>query len=141
MVGGADLLVYPITFNYRQYFELTFKRLHNVCNRAESRTAAALVTTPYPAGHELPELWKVIRSRIVACVGPHVEFELAEFVDEFVVELDALDPSSQSFRYWETRKGGTFQSLARFNIGEFMNRADRASELLDGIEETLDQSN
>jgi len=138
--GGADLLVYPITFNFRQYFELTFKRLHYVCNRFESRTSATVVDTLYPTGHVLPTLWKKIRPRIVTCLGPQVEIELAESVDKFVEELHELDPSSEATRYWETLKGGSFLNLAKFNLGEFVNRADDAANLLDGIEATLEPS-
>lgn len=64
---GVDLLVYPIVFNYRQYFELTLKRLYVECDVFDAISEGRrLEGRSYPQHHRLDTLWGDLKPKLVA---------------------------------------------------------------------------
>lgn len=132
-----NFLVFPIIFNYRQYFELALKRMHTVCDVYDSVVKDAPVEhTAVAPIHDLSKLWGSVRPRLLAYCGDEPEFAP---IDRLVEHLNELDPSSEASRYATTRKGGTLHTVDRFDVGAFVNMAEEAAQLLVGCEALLDE--
>jgi hypothetical protein len=96
--GDRDSLVLPILFLVRHYLELRFKDIL-VYGRALSGQPAQ-----WPLVHPLKDLWANTQQVLRAIYDADVSQELTS-IEQFVTDLDRLDPDSQSFRYPRDRNG------------------------------------
>jgi hypothetical protein len=87
-----DLLVYPLLFIVRHYFEIQIKYILDLDN------------VKYDKNHKLQELWKqakkVISNRWPATEDPNAFIEINEIINELV----ANDSDGTAFRYATTKK-------------------------------------
>lgn len=135
-----DALVYPIIFNFRQYFELTLKRMYVVYGLYDARLHDRTVNAEKaPRTHDLTKLWNEVRPRLIALIQEQGDDADCGPIDRIVQLLNDLDPSSEASRYADTTKGGKLHELDRLNVGVFMNMADEAVIYLDGTESWLDE--
>lgn len=93
-------LIYPIIFAYRQSLELRLKYLLIVY-------APLAGEEPEHRSHDLKKLWAKCKRVIVFLEGssrPSDE-RVFEAVDGLIVEYDAIDPGSDTFRFAHNTKG------------------------------------
>lgn len=86
-----DTLVYPIFFCWRQYLELTLKGLTRMAHKAQGQPPT------FSKGHRLAALLHQLVPMLerLTCIGPTELGDITTAIGEF----EALDPSSQAFRY------------------------------------------
>jgi hypothetical protein len=94
-----NTLVYPIVFLYRQYIELRLKDI--------VRESKQVVEKPSPPlqHHKLDALWPVCRSIIQERDLP-VSTEDLSRIESCIKQFREFDPTSEAFRYPETKQGG-----------------------------------
>lgn len=101
-----DVLVYPITFLYRQGFELAIKHL------------IYLLSSHYGTGtspelkHGLCKNWMILRPLVERHAISHPYRELAsgqlDGIEAIIRDFDKFDPSSFVFRYPEDKSRGAY---------------------------------
>ena len=122
----ADLLVYPVIFNYRHYLELRLKELI-IKGRKLYDVEEALTTN-----HNLSWLWKECRT-ILERVWPEGDKTDLDKIESGINEFYGVDPTSYSFRY-PVRKDGqeTIPDLTYINLVHLSDKMNEIGELLDG---------
>jgi len=87
-----NTLVYPIIFLYRQYVELTLKKIIQEGNK--------VVVNPQPLrlNHKLKELWDVCRHIIQERELP-ISVEDLSSLESYVEQFSKFDPGATTFRY------------------------------------------
>ena len=93
-----DILVFPIVFLYRQYLELSLKRLISLGNELLDKNS------DFPKKHELDKLWNICKP-ILTKIDPKVHRQDLEAIDELIVQFCSIDPTSEAFRYPITKEG------------------------------------
>ncbi|MGB2842918.1 MAG: hypothetical protein WBC40_10690 [Halobacteriota archaeon] len=129
-----DTFVYPIVFLYRQYIELTLKRLIRDGNELLN------ISEKLPQGHKINDLWKKCRA-ILEKVWPNESSEDLDAVEACIKQFSAKDPTSTAFRYPTDLEG--YLSLPKMqinlrNLSEVMRRVSSFLESCSiGIYENL----
>lgn len=138
-----DLLVYPIIFLFRHHVELVLKRIIARAPYLMDREPTD-VEKRHLGKHRLDLLWtdlKPMFSTIFQKAGWGTpDREDIEGVDDYVRQLQELDPDSFSFRYARTKDGSrTLPShFKRVNVQHFAEMMERLSAYLDGIDSATD---
>lgn len=131
--SDQDVLVYPILFMYRQYFELRLKQL--------MRDTAVLLDEEFklPGTHPLTPLYvrlvkklNVIHETIGGDSTNAKEFADAE---RTIRALDEVDPQSMTFRYPTTLDGKrAVPDVEYINVRVFREGIEQLASLLEGID-------
>lgn len=123
--GQLDTLIYPIVYLYRHHLELSLKQIIVDGTRLIDRRSV------HPFGHSLFALWQMARP-ILEEIWPQGSKDDLAAVEECILELDALDPSSQTFRYSVTSCGDQpLKSIQRISIPNFSDVIGRIVNFLD----------
>jgi hypothetical protein len=137
--AAQDSLIFPVVNCWRQHIELTLK-----CLIAEAELLHDVEGRP-PTGHDLMALWKRFR-RTVTSGATEEEFGNVERV---IMELHAIDPIGEAFRYATSKNGSptlpTVEQLSLESVGSafaavanFLDAADtQISTELDAKAEAL----
>lgn len=103
---GIDLLVYPIVFLYRQYFELRLKYIIR-----DSRVLLGEEGT-FPPNHNILSLWCVVNGnllKITKSIDPdlssHITKKDLKLVKTIIGDFAEVDPKSMAFRYPKSTTG------------------------------------
>ena len=133
--GTLDLVVYPLVFLYRQYFELQLKQIIRDCSCLLARRHRVAGT------HSLADLWKQARELLLETEAEFSDhssaFELSA-VDRVIVEFTKVDPRSMAFRYPIDLEGQPFNRDMRYiNVARLKKVVDKAHAVLDGVDTTL----
>jgi len=124
---GSDTLVYPIIFLYRHYIELQLKSL--------IKYGSILSESPedIPLTHDIKKLWEKCR-RILEEIWPDDSESLNE-VEECVLQISEVDPSSQAFRYSKDKGGkNTLPGIKHINLKNFHEKISRVASILEGAD-------
>lgn len=124
-----DLLVYPICFSYRHALELTMKLIIRMGRTLEGDRVGEPLR-----GHHLAKLWEECRNVLVnRCPDVNVKT-----IDDAVAKFDALDPTSEHFRYATTNKGSaTLAGTTQIDLQELSGAAQSVYRELRGVEDYL----
>jgi hypothetical protein len=87
--SSLDLIIFPMVFLYRQYLELSLKRLLREGSRVFDKQFVL------PKHHRIDTLWSQCKSLI----GPGVKDEDVVALEACINEFSTIDPSSMAFRY------------------------------------------
>lgn len=130
--SNQDILVYPITFLYRQYIELYLK-----CIIRESRILLGEGSS-FPEHHKIKDLWHVanaLMKKIIkeydASIPDYITKNdlkvIAKIIDDFV----EIDPESFSFRYPEDKQGNNnLDGIQYINIRNLYDQMESLAEKL-----------
>ena len=89
-----DLLFAPITFNWLHYLELRLKHLNRSAEDIIEEQIGDL-----PKSHVIPDLWKLVRPKIVALFPDEDHSTELVHVDEHIREIATFRRASEAFRY------------------------------------------
>jgi hypothetical protein len=126
-----DKLVYPTLFNYRQYIELSLKGIIFDARLLLDESGGA------PNGHVLMRLWDTARPLL---------FRIAPAVDDLdnvgrcIKRFDAIDPTSQGFRYPVATDGRPIlpEDLNSINLGQVRDVVERLDAFFGAAEMQID---
>jgi hypothetical protein len=101
-----DILVFPISFLYRQYIELQLKHIIQ-----ESRILLGEGSS-FPEHHKLNDLWNTANGLMAKIIKDHdqsissyITREDVATIKSIITEFVKVDPDSFSFRYPKDKKG------------------------------------
>jgi hypothetical protein len=122
-----DKLVYPAMFNYRQYLELSLKGIVRDARRLFDEEGGA------PRGHVLMELWRIARPLLFRLAPGAPELDL---VGGCIARFNAIDPTSQGFRYPVTTGGRRAlpARLTRINLSQARDVVERLEAFFGAID-------
>jgi hypothetical protein len=133
---AADRAVYPVCFLYRHYLELMLKGLIRLGNQLQDASA------DYPKDeHDLRKLWRECRVPLedAGRLGNGSPADV-EAVEKCILELAALDPTSQAFRYGEDKGGKpSFKKRTQFSLTNMQDVMRRLSGFLEGSYDWMDE--
>jgi hypothetical protein len=96
--ASLDSVIYPLVFLYRQGLELQLKLILPLARRLAGKKASADI------GHKLMPLWNELREYLEQLDPREGDKELPA-IEDFIRQLDTVDPGSYAFRYPTTKKG------------------------------------
>lgn len=130
---GQDILVYPIVYLYRHYFELRLKSLI----RAAKKLVDPHADEP-SMSHNLPELWDAL-ARYWPDLDVDPQDESLQTSKAVIEEFHRYDPGATSFRYGDERAASTIQDLQYVNLRHLAEQVELASGPLEGMEAWMSQ--
>lgn len=122
-----DLLVYPIIFLYRHYFELQLKNIIiDGCKLLNLKRK-------HIKSHKIDKLWEEC-AEIFKKIWPNPAQEDFEIINECIKYFSEKDFSSMTFRYPVDLKGNPSlpSGLRHINLKNLLRTVKKASSLLDG---------
>jgi HEPN domain-containing protein len=122
-----DAAIYPITFMYRHYVQLSLKSMISILRRLEKSRK------DYPMTHNLAELWKEARELLTEHYAPET-IPGIEGMDSLIANFNEHDPHSVSFRYPTDKQGNqSLAGLRHINLRHLYEAMERVSYFLDCI--------
>ncbi len=122
-----DSVVYPLVFLYRQGLELQLKLILPLARRLAGKEAVA------DHKHGLMPLWSELR-RHLEQLDPREDDKELPAIEDFIRQLDTVDPGSFAFRYPTTKKGEvSLPELRHVNVRQLSEIMDSVFMLLGGI--------
>jgi hypothetical protein len=137
--ADQDFLVYPIIFLYRHHIELALKRIIGRQPSLVERPLSADVQA-HRGKHRLGPLWQDLKpmlAEICEAAGWTVpDRDDMEGIDNYIRQLEELDPNSYSFRYASSKRGAASlpADLTHINLRHFAEMLERLAAYLDGID-------
>jgi hypothetical protein len=126
-----DFLVYPIVFLYRQSIELYLK-----CIIKDSKNLLELGGS-FPKNHNILKLWIEAQSLLIK-IWPEGQEEDLDKIGYFIKQFSEHDPSSESFRYPEDKKGQkAIKDISHINLRHLKEIMNDLIESLDGAHSGL----
>lgn len=125
--ASLDSVVYPLVFLYRQGLELQLKLILPLARRLAGKEAVA------DHQHGLMPLWNELR-RHLQQLDPREDDKELPALEDFIGQLDTVDPGSFAFRYPTTKKGEvSLPELRHVNVRHLSEVMDSVFMLLGGI--------
>jgi hypothetical protein len=125
--SNHDILIYPIVFLYRHYFEL---RLKEIIDRG---SALLDEETKMPTHHDLMTIWAIVK-RMVFQVWPDSKRSSVSEIEFVLTGIVNVDKKSDSFRYPVTTEGAaTLETVEKIDIIDFESKLKPAIEHLESI--------
>lgn len=122
-----DSVVYPLVFLYRQGLELQLKLILPLARRLAGKEAVA------DHQHGPMPLWSGLR-RHIEQLDPRQDDKELPAIEDFIRQLDTVDPASFAFRYSPTKKGEvSLPELRHLNVRHLSEVMDSVFMLLGGI--------
>jgi hypothetical protein len=123
--SDLDLMIYPVCFLYRQYLELSMKRLIH-------RGSVLLSITPtFLQIHDLEKLWMQCR-QVLEQIEP-TSREDFDTVQEQILEFSQIDPASTAFRYpVDKNDNPSIPKLKHINVRNMADVMSKIYSFLDG---------
>ena len=129
--ASLDSVVYPLVFLYRQGLELHLKLILPLARRLVGKEAVA------DHQHGLMPLWSELRRHLEQLGPPESDKELPA-IEDFIRQLDTVDPGSFAFRYPTNKKGEvSLPDLRHVNVRHLSEIMDSVFMLLGGIHSWL----
>jgi hypothetical protein len=131
--ANQDILVFPISFLYRQYIELQLKHIIR-----ESRIFLGEGST-FPEHHRIQDLWHTANALIATIIKDH-DHTIKDYITEadvkaiktIITEFVKVDPDSFSFRYPNDKKGNrNLDGIEYINLRKLHDQMDILKEKLD----------
>lgn len=125
--ASLDSVVYPLVFLYRQGLELQLKLMLQQARRLAKQPAAS------DTDHKLMPLWKELR-QLVEQVDPRPGDKELPAIEDFIRQLDVVDPLSFAFRYPTNKRGAvSLPNLHHVNVRHLGEIMDSVFMMLNGI--------
>ncbi|TDR36600.1 hypothetical protein DFR29_12821 [Tahibacter aquaticus] len=124
--AALDSVIYPLVFLYRQGIELELKLILPLARRVAEQPTAK------DHRHGLMSLWKELRTLVEGLDTDASDLEMP-VVEEFIRQLDEVDPGSFAFRYPTDKKGEvSLPGLERINVRHLSEIMDTVFSYLGG---------
>lgn len=128
-----DILVFPISFLYRQYIELQLKHIIR-----ESRVFLE-EGARFPEHHRINDLWSTANSLMVRIIKDHdqsikdyITKEDIQAIKTIITEFVKVDPGSFAFRYPRDKKGNrNLEGIEYINLRKLHDQMEILKEKLD----------
>lgn len=130
---NQDILVFPISFLYRQYIELQLKHIIR-----ESRVFLEEGAT-FPEHHRIGDLWNTANSLMARIIKKHDQ-SIKDYITEsdvqaiktIITEFVKIDPDSFTFRYPKDKKGkNNLDGIQYINLRKLHDQMGVLKEKLD----------
>lgn len=129
--ASLDSVIYPLVFLYRQGLELELKLILPLARRLVGKKAVA------DHKHGLMALWSELRQHLEQ-LDPREDDQELPAIEDFICQLDTVDPGSFAFRYPTTKKGEvSLPELRHVNVRHLSEIMDSVFMLLGGIHSWL----
>ncbi|AVI68661.1 hypothetical protein CKQ84_08130 [Shewanella sp. WE21] len=130
---NQDILVFPISFLYRQYIELQLKHIIR-----ESRIFLEEEAS-FPENHKIGDLWNTVNSLMVRIIKDHdksiknyITREDVQIIKMIITEFVKVDPESFAFRYPKDKNGNkNLDGIQHINLRKLHDQMDILKEKLD----------
>ncbi|MBW3533441.1 hypothetical protein [Shewanella sp. NKUCC06_TVS] len=130
---NQDILVFPISFLYRQYIELQLKHIIR-----ESRIYLEEEAS-FPESHKIGDLWNTVNSLMVRIIKDHdksiknyITREDVQTIKMIITEFVKVDPESFAFRYPKDKNGNkNLDGIQHINLRKLHDQMDILKEKLD----------
>ena len=130
---NQDILVFPISFLYRQYIELQLKHIIR-----ESRMFLEEGAN-FPEHHRINDLWNTANSlmaRIIKYYDQSIKYYITkediQVVKKIITEFVKVDPESFAFRYPNDKKGNrNLEGIEYINLIKLHDQMEILKEKLD----------
>lgn len=134
--GGADALVYPAVFLYRQYIEITLK---SFLGQIHSMGASM---KRWNTNHDLGELWTLLKGALDEDLRSNLPTESVDATGRLVKEIQKHDPISMSFRYGEDKKGrDLLRGLHSVDLRNLRDVMSRINNFFNELQQEIDDEN
>ncbi len=131
--ASLDSLIYPLVFLYRQGLELQLKLILPLARRLAGKEAVV------DHQHGLMPLWSELRQHLEQ-LKPHEDDKELPAIEDFIRQLDTVDPGSFAFRYPTTKRGEvSLPELRHVNVRHLSEIMDTVFMLLGGIYSWLEE--
>ncbi|ENO3978292.1 hypothetical protein ACBI01_002436 [Aeromonas veronii] len=128
-----DILVFPISFLYRQYIELQLKHIIR-----EARTFLEEGVS-FPEHHRIDELWNTANSLMIKIIKGHdnsitgcITKTDIKIIKTIITEFVKIDPDSFSFRYPKDKKGNNnLTDIQYINLRKLHDQMNELKKRLD----------
>ncbi|WP_277865244.1 hypothetical protein [Moellerella wisconsensis] len=125
-----DDFIYPICFNFRHSIEL---RLKDICQHYISEIFT-IKNTPFSfdhtGSHDIGIIWEFVKQKAVIAERNSERF--IEEIDEFIIELSAIDATGQVFRYpFSKRNEKHLVRESIINVIDLKTQFNRVESVLD----------
>jgi hypothetical protein len=125
--ASLDSVIYPLVFLYRQGLELQLKLILPLARRLAGKEAVA------DHKHGLMPLWSELRQHLEQ-LDPGKDDQELPAIEDFIRQLDTVDPGSFAFRYPVTKKGEvSLPELRHVNVRHLSEIMNSVFTLLGGI--------
>lgn len=132
--ASLDSVVYPLVFLYRQGLELQLKLILPLARRLVGKEAVA------DHQHGLMPLWSELRRHLEQLNLREDDKELPA-IEDFIRQLDTVDPASFAFRCATTKKGEvSLPELRHVKVRHLSEVMDSVFMLLGGIYSMLGET-
>lgn len=130
---NQDILVFPISFLYRQYIELQLKHIIR-----ESRIFL-YEEASFPEHHKINGLWDTANSLMAKIIKDHdstiknyITIADVQTIKVIITEFVKVDPDSLSFRYPNDKKGNAnIEDIRHINLRKLHDQMAILKEKLD----------
>ena len=131
--ANQDILVFPISFLYRQYIELQLKHIIR-----ESRIFLGEGSS-FPEHHKINDLWNTANALMTKIIKDHdqtindyITKEDVQIIKTIITEFVKVDPDSFSFRYPKDKKGNrNLDEIEYINLRKLYDHMGDLKEKLD----------
>ncbi|MCR6480720.1 hypothetical protein NU688_31515 [Variovorax sp. ZS18.2.2] len=133
--ASLDSVVYPLVFLYRQGLELKLKLMlqqaRHLANKPETSDTH----------HKLMPMWRELR-QLLELIDPRPGDKEVPAIEDFISQLDSVDPLSFAFRYPTNKKGEvSLPGLHHVNVRHLGEIMDSVFFMLNGIYSYLGEMN
>ena len=129
--ASLDSVIYPLVFLYRQGLELQLKLILPLARRL------AEIPSKDDHQHGLMPMWEELR-KLLDELTPHEGDEDIAAMEDFIRQLDDVDPQSFAFRYPKTKRGEiSLAELSDVNVRHLSEIMDSVFLLMSGIHSEL----
>ncbi|MFT4603006.1 MAG: hypothetical protein ACI857_003193 [Arenicella sp.] len=130
---NQDILVFPISFLYRQYIELQLKHIIR-----ESRIFLG-EGAGFPEHHKINDLWNTANSLMAKIIKDHdqtiknyITTDDVKAIKTIITEFVKVDPDSFAFRYPKDKKGNkNLDDIEYINLRKLHDQMEVLKEKLD----------
>ena len=130
---SANTCVYPLVFLNRQFLELRLKELICGLNFVIDKEKT------FPNGHNLESLWNKFKDLLYSLGEDHINKSTLENAEKLILEFNAIDSNSFSFRYPVDKSHERKPSLTLTNIDlqNFMKTMKKLYNYFDALNDLV----
>jgi len=133
-ISFTDTVIYPIIFLYRQFIELSLKKIYFSYSHD---TLKDKIKSIKEANHNLVRIWRIIKPRLLEYSSVNEKVDI-ENVEAYIVQYQDIDPNSVIYRYPIDKKlNTTIQNEKRLNLVKLSERIHELESFFNGVEGKL----
>lgn len=129
---SLDTVIYPLVFLYRQGLELQLKLILPLARRLANKAQKN------DHSHGLMPMWGELRE-LLDVLDPYEDDKEIPAMQEFIRQLDEVDPQSYAFRYSTTKRGEvSLPDIRHINVRHLSEIMDSVFLMMSGIRSVLE---